>query len=334
MSTIAGIDIGYGNTKIRFQTGNNKPKDLVFRSIAAPSQADYAVTGSPLLGRDTRLVHIDGMAYEVGPDADSLMPPRQIRVLHEDYIRTTQYRALYLGALSYIGQTHIDLLVTGLPVQLFDTDQDALRELLQGEHEVPGLGTVTVKRVQIIAQPVGGLLAHIQETNAEDINECASLLIDPGFFTLDWTGAKGLKYQPILTGSSPAGFSLALKAAAKGIASQIKQPFDNIDLLDERLRHSTLRIGPIEIDRSPINEIIRKTLKPAVVGIQNQLSKGALFNQILVCGGAASYYAPIIQEIWPEHPVHVLSDPIMANVRGFFSMAEQLAARNIREAAA
>ncbi len=334
MSTIAAIDIGYGNTKLRYQVDLKPPEEMFFRSIAAPSQADHSVSGGPLRSRDTRLVQADGLDYEVGPDADALLPPRQVRVLHEDYIRTTQYRALFLGALSYIGQSQIDLLVTGLPVHLLNTDQKALESMLQGAHEVPGIGNVTIKRVRVIAQPIGGLLAHIGDADPQDVKERSSLLIDPGFFTLDWTGVKGLQYQPALTGSAPAGFSLALRAAAKAISNRLGMPFDNLDLLDERLRYSTLRIGPTEIDREWIAQVVQNALRPAVTGIQNQLAKGALFDQILVCGGAASYYAPIVREIWPEHPVHLLDEPVMSNVRGFFALAEQLNRKPAKEAAA
>lgn len=327
MTTTAAVDIGYGNTKICYKTKKDQaPKTLVFRSIAAPAHNLSTLPTGVLGQRDTRLVQVDGAAYEVGPDADSLVSSRNIRVLHERYIQSTQYRALFLGALSYIGQNKIDMLVTGLPVQLFESDRVALEAMLLQDHQVEGLGVVKIERVKIVPQPIGGLYAQIRESTVQPLHSTspATLLIDPGFFTLDWAGMKGLKVQPNLTGSSPTGFSSALAHAAKEVSRILGRSFENLDLLDEKLRDDELRIAGRHINRESVDAVITSALRPAILGIQNQLGDGDLFDQILIGGGPAAHYAPIVQEIWPDHQVHMLEDPVTANVRGFHALAQHL----------
>lgn len=328
MTTTAAIDIGYGNTKICYQTRkDDAPKTRVFRSIIAPAHTRTAPLAGTLGQRDTRLVQVDGAAYEVGPDADSLVSSRNIRVLHERYIHSTQYRALFLGALSYIGQNKIDMLVTGLPVHLLESDRAALEKMLLQDHQVDGLGPVTIERVKIIPQPVGGLYAHLTDQKVRSIqgHRRATLLIDPGFFTLDWAGIKGNTPQENLTGSSPTGFSVALSAAADVIGDMLGRPFDNLDLLDEKLRGDELRIAGKRIDRDKVNVAISSALRPALLGMHNQLGDGDLFDEIILAGGAGSYYEPIVKELWPDHPTYLLDDPVTANVRGFHNLASTVA---------
>ena len=76
MTTIAAIDIGYRNTKYVCQANPREPvRSHHFPSTAVKAEANPAI-GDALAQRDTRLVEVDGMAYEVGPDARLLLGPR------------------------------------------------------------------------------------------------------------------------------------------------------------------------------------------------------------------------------------------------------------------
>ncbi len=334
MTTIAAIDIGYRNTKYVCQANPREPvRSNHFPSTAVKAEAFPAI-GDALAQRDTRLVEVDGMAYEVGPDARLLLGPRSTQVLHEDFIDTPEYRALFLGALSYMGLSEIDVLVGGLPVRHMAAGKSALEAFMQGEHRVPGLGTVTIHRASVVPQPVGGLVHHLRHSAPGARSDDVQLLVDPGFFTLDWTCAEGLKYLPALTGSFAAGISSGLKAVAEIVSEELSVPFSDLDVLDRKLRQPEIRIGGREFDRNRIDEAIRKALRPGIIEMRNQIGSAVTVDRIVLCGGGAGYYEPLIREAWPNHSVVVLEDPLMANVRGFHLLAAQQARRFVPEVAA
>ena len=81
----------------------------------------------------------------------------------------------------------IDVLVTGLPVSQYldDARRNALAEQMRGTHQVTPKRTVSVEKVKVIPQPIGGLLDYIAQEDA-DIDDALVLVIDPGFFSVDW----------------------------------------------------------------------------------------------------------------------------------------------------
>jgi len=332
MTVTAAIDIGYRNTKIVHQRHGAAANESHFPSIAVPAQAQ-AATGAALARRNTRLVEVDGQEYEVGPDAHLLLGPRSTQVLHEDYIHTPEYRALLLGGLSYIGEPRIDVLVGGLPVRHLGTGQARLEALMAGPHTVPGIGSVSIGRVVVIPQPLGGLIHHLRRPGAAAVQQ-TTLLVDPGFFTLDWTCAEGLKYLPAMTGSFPAGIASGLQAAAEHISEVIDTPFGDLDTLDRKMRQPEIRIAGRVVDRARLEEKIREALQPGIMEMRNRIGGALSIDRIVVCGGGAAYYAPLIREAWPHHPVAVVDEPLMANVRGFHSLASSAMAGSRQEVAA
>lgn len=322
--TIAAIDIGYRNTKIAF-SHRGLPKTLLFPSLA-PRAQHQALAGATLPHRNTRLVEVDEQTYEIGEDAHLLLGPRSNQVLHEDFVQTPEYHALLLGALSHIGASQIDVLVGGLPVRHIDGHKTALEALMRGAHRLPGLGEIHVRRAVVIPQPLGGLIHHQSQTTAPDTEETV-LLVDPGYFTLDWTCAQGLKYLPAMTGSFPAGISSGLRAAADRISGQLGAPFDDLDTLDRKLRQKTVRIAGHNFARDELDGIIADALRPGLVEMKNRLGKAQSIDRIVVCGGGAPYYRPLLEDTWPHLPIEVADDPVMANVRGFYRLALDLSAR-------
>src|SRR3984893_15149243 len=105
------VDIGYWNLKFTLdETGTCQ----LFPSIAVRSQPERK-TVSPLPQRRTSIVWVDGQAFEVGPDTTLFS---EAPILHADYSETLEYRALLYAALDAMQVTRIDMLITGLPVQL------------------------------------------------------------------------------------------------------------------------------------------------------------------------------------------------------------------------
>lgn len=331
MLTIAAVDIGYRNTKLVYQAGTQgRVRSLHFPSIAVKASTQMAT--EVMSQRDTRLVRVDDESLEVGPDARLLLGPRSNQILHEAFVGTLEYRALFYGALSYIGLPRIDVLVGGLPVRHMESGQAALEAFMQGTHEVPGLGEVTVRNAKVIPQPLGGLMHHNTMSTARNDRETV-LLVDPGYFTLDWTAAEGFRHLPALTGSFPAGISSGLLVVADLLSRELGTPVNDLDAIDRQLRRPTFRYGGVEFSRPDIEEALQAALKPGIVEMRNRVGAALGIDRIVLCGGGALFYEPLVREAWPRHEVTVMEDPLMANVRGFHVLARNLAQRH-REVAA
>jgi len=323
MATIAAVDIGYRNTKIlAHDTRNNTTREWLFRSIAVPASSS-SQTGAGLVRRDTRRVEVDGVPYEAGPDAHLLLGPRSTSVLHEDFIHTPEYHALFLAALSYIGDEEIDVIVGGLPVRHLDGSKSDLEALMIGTHHVPGLGTVHVHHSAVIPQPMGALIEEL--SRAGNVTEQTVLLIDPGYFTLDWTAAQGLKHLPPLTGSFPAGVSAGLRAVAEHIRQCTGKPFDDLNALDRKIRNQQLALSDLTLERDTLAVLMREGLHPGITEMKNQLGEAHLIDRIVLCGGGASWFEPLVRESWSNLPVSLIERPVSANARGFLQLAADLA---------
>ena len=81
------------------------------------------------------------------------------------------------------------MLVTGLPVtQARDESYvKALVETMTGTHRISSKREVTVKSVVVVAQPIGTLTdIYCTSDSADVVEESVSLVLDPGFFSVDW----------------------------------------------------------------------------------------------------------------------------------------------------
>ncbi len=322
---IAAVDIGYRNTKMMFTDETGTQHQLVFPSLALPATFDGQ---TELVRRETRRVEAAGATYEVGPDIELLQDLHTALVLHQDYLDTPQYTALFHGALSYMGQSQIDLLAVGLPVEYMATRREDLIRKTTGPHFVPGLGKVEVRRTIVVPQPFGALVDHLSRPaqDAPLVPDANVLVVDPGFFTFDWLVARGLKFLPQRSGSFPSGISHALRGIADAIAADIGQRIEDMTLLDRCLRSGTLRIHGETMDMEAYLPAARQRVEHALRALKNKVGTGTDIEAICIAGGGASLFAPMLEDLFPYHDVQVLPDPVLANVRGFLLAAQDYAA--------
>ena len=111
------------------------------------------------------------------------------RTLHGDYVQTPSYWALFLASLLLSGRDKVDCLVTGLPVsQWLDVSKrEALAQKLTGRHRATPKREVEVAAVRVVPQPIGGYLDLLWSGQGGSVlEEGRVLVIDPGFFSVDW----------------------------------------------------------------------------------------------------------------------------------------------------
>ncbi len=317
MGIVRAVDVGYGWVKyVRGRTPSTIECGK-FPSLAP--LASWRRLGSAESVRDTFLVTVDGLRYEVGPDAPILRRAEVVRIADDEYINTPQYQALCLGSLAAIGLHQLDTLVLGLPVHSMQR-APVLIERFKGAHTLPGL-QVEIGRVLVLAQPVGGYFSAPPAGPSE-----VTLVVDPGFFTVDWVVMHGNRAQVERCGSHPGGVHAVLTTVAEGISAAIGRPYRNLDAIDASLvAGAPLRVQGAAVDLSQHLRRAEARILEDIAAITASVGSGLDVDRVLLVGGGAAFYRAALQQrfrMTPEIPV----DPEFANVRGFQLVGEQMAA--------
>jgi len=330
---VRALDLGWGYTKFSRRGPSGALEFSSFPSLA-PRHAGLDLSMSILGRRDTQVVDIEGTRYEVGPDSADLDTSEASRSLNDQFIHTEQYRAVFLGALAYIGEPVIDLLVVGLPLSNMGA-APKLTALVTGTHRVNAGLTVTVKRALVLPQPLGGLYYCL--SLAESVPELAglsdevNLVIDPGFLTLDWVLARGEKVIETRSGAHTGGVSRVLRAIAESLSAKFGLKYENLAAIDKGLRRRQIRInGQVE----SLDEHIRNTravLEAPINYLRNIVGDGSDIDNILLLGGGSAIYRRTLEQFYPKHRIHVVEDAQLANARGFQLAGERFAALQLAE---
>lgn len=323
---IRALDIGFGSTKLVMSyTPGIDIQCKLFPSLS-PLATNLDLSGGGVIARrDTVVVQVDGNAYEVGPDVELALNTHASRIMHQDFLETSEYLALFRGALSYMRADRIDLLVVGLPVSLLSTKADYLKQRLEGVHPVADGQTVVVNKVLVLAQPLGGFI-HYSLTHGlySQLRDAKNLVIDPGFFTLDWILAKGIQPIPRRCGSFAGGMHSVLRRLAQVISDEYQVNFDDYGALDRALRSGKLRLFGNEIAMEKYIAQTKPAVDEAVNALANSVGGGRDIDTMVLVGGGAPFFRAAIEHRFPSHRVCLVPDPVFSNVRGFQLAGEEI----------
>ncbi|GLW61516.1 hypothetical protein Hthe01_18650 [Hydrogenophilus thermoluteolus] len=322
---ILGIDIGYSNLKLAFGQKGEAPKTQLRPAGAAPADR----FGSRFDGKahdDFLHVLVDGQQFIAGvsPDRAEMWS----RTLHEDYPSSASYKALFHAGLLLSEMDRIDLLVTGLPVSQYleEPRRKALAEKMKGTHQITPKRSVTVEKVKVIPQPVGGLLDYIDQENAE-IEDARVLVVDPGFFSVDWVVIANNDLHRHSSGTSLNASSVVLEEASRLIAKDYGAAVKT-ESLENAIRSgkTTVLVFGQRVEIAPYIEGAAKTVAPVVVeSIQKSLrTEGAALDLIVLVGGGAAFFREALQAAFPRLQVVSPQEPVFSNARGFWIMGAAL----------
>ena len=272
---VLGIDIGYSNLKLAYGPQGAEPKVLLRPAGAAPADR----LGEKIGGNgeeDFLRVLVNGEPFVAGlsPDRAELWS----RELHEDYPSTNSYRALFHAGLLLSELDQIDLVVTGLPVNQYLNPElrERLAAQMQGEHQITPRRKITVSKVKVVPQPVGGFVDHVWSLqDATEIEDSRVLVVDPGFFSVDWVLISNGELRRQSCGTSLEASSVILDEAVRLIAEDfggnvgrerlehtLRNGHDQVRLFGERvdvvpyLKKAADKVGPIVSTR--LRESLRK----------------------------------------------------------------------------
>ncbi len=318
---ILGLDIGYSNLKLAYGAAGERPLTVLRPAGAAPADR-FSARFDGKAQQDFLHVLLDGEPFIAGvsPDRAEMWG----RSLHADYSSSVSYRALFCAGLLLSEMTRIDMLVTGLPVSQYldEGRKHALVKQMQGTHQVTPKRSVCVEKVRVIPQPIGGLLDYIAQEEA-DIEDARVLVIDPGFFSVDWVVIAHQEIHRQSSGTSLNAASVVLEEASRRIANDYGAAVTT-ESLENAVRNgksSVLVLGQ-RVNLSSYLEQAAMTVCPVVMeSIQKSLRmESALPDLVILVGGGAVFFREAVQAAFHQLQVLTPGEPVFSNARGFWLM--------------
>lgn len=318
-----GLDIGYSSVKLAF--GHDHPQRMTFPVGACPAN-EYDVIhvgGSSHSGRE---VLVNGRPWLANLDSTDRTAP-----LDESYPETDEYQALYLAALDATNLNEIGLLVIGLPVNQYldEPYRKRLAMRLSGRKYIRAGRTVDVANVSVVPQPMG---AYVSARASAPPDKRAALgpssvvlVCDPGHFSFDaivW--GNGIRAEASF--STMTAGEVVLRRASEVLSGELGRTVP-VARLQRAVRdnRSVVSIGTSEIPFLPAieraaAEVVGENLRKLRGQVRSILHRDGL-DAIVVAGGGANWFLPAIREAFPDTDMIVSPEPVLANVLGFWSIA-------------
>lgn len=324
MANFLGLDIGYSNVIGVFGDGVDQYETIVRPSQAAPLDA---IPGDSGLRAGEVLVEVDGVQWVAFAAPGRVQEGRE---LHQDYTQSPAYKALFRGALLHAAGDSdvIDVLVTGLPVSQSRDDKyvQGLIETMKGAHQVTPKRCIEVKSVVVVAQPIGTLTdIYCSSEHADVVEESVSLIIDPGFFSVDWVLFDHKELVAQSSSSSVKAMSVLLQACNEEIAKD----HGGIPGV-EKIEHA-LQTGKTFIlmfgRKVELAEYMKRAADRVVPGVFTEIKqtlrflKGRAVDCVILGGGGANVYESYAKVEFPESLVIKPSDSVKSNAVGFYNIA-------------
>ncbi|CAE6956860.1 PRTRC system protein D [Paraburkholderia domus] len=324
-TNVLAVDVGYGNTKFAYRAADGTVATGMFPSLAqyAPARSISGGNGTGFRTRDVTQVTINGTPYEVGPGVSMTAAYGNTgRVLVDDYVLSNNYAALLAGAIYRSGHTRIARLVLGLPVHTLAKFSRDLVERFVGDHDF-GQGVITIEKVNVIAQPLG-TLTYATTLRADKSGASQQhLVVDVGYYTTDWVYVSDFQIDDRRSGGRPGGMSQILQRIAEDIGKDQGEPVYDIERIDVCLREGRpFHFYNQEIDIQSYLTDAQQVINDVMVDVKNRVGPVEGIRSIILSGGGADLYGPIIRQTFPRTFIDKLENPCFANASGFLIVGE------------
>lgn len=342
---VRAIDVGYFSTKYtlgrRMAGASAVIGTSLFPSLVPILSGELPPQTALQRPSDAAFVDINGVTYVAGNEAETFSSGQEPRPVLANYCMTDQYLALVRGALHYMAREAgsptemvIRNLVLGLPINTLGKNAQPLQERITGEHLIPvSIGKeekrrVTVERVTVIAQPQGAL-AHYGLKNHAVFQDARSLVIDAGGGTLDWYMTKGRVPNWQRSGAYPKSMLACAYAVAHRINPDWKNSYEIIERIDKalRTRATSFTTGGTTYDLAQHMASVEGVLKESIDQMEATVKQMGSLDVILFTGGGAPLFYDYMVRRYPSQAqiMHMDTDPIFSNVKGFHLIGEIVA---------
>jgi len=349
---VRAIDVGFGLVKLTVRKAGGI--DIInFPSMAIPADAS-AVRTLGTRKRDTFDVPVNGANYEVGRDVGLAQAGGTFgRDVTDEFYRGAIYEALTKGALRYMleaGDSVVDVLVLGLPVNQYNDSKrrDYLRSHYEGEIPVGDGKTITVRKVLVQAQPMGGYAAlddHLESLNdvigktpgalkplasGEAHDDLSVLMIDPGEHTLDWLLIQQGSINPHASGAaSDAGRHRVVRSVLESLVAEVGRPLGPAVMprINDALRSdSPVKLAGVAHDLRHFEPVIMTVVEDCINRMVDGLRDAhEIIDLMVLVGGHPERYRDVLTKRFPAIPVFIMPESMSANVRGFQMIGEAVA---------
>lgn len=327
-----GLDIGYSNLKLAFgkvsDDGLAKPAVTRVLPAGAGRLSDLPLRMGKADGdTDALVVNVNGEKWAAGVDQARL--ETSVRELHADYPASDAYRALFHAALLMGEHDTVDQLITGLPVsQFLDKDLRArLSDRLTGQHQVTAGRAITVKNTLVVPQPFGAYLDLLNTVeDAAELEESRIMVIDPGFFSVDWIAIEEGEIRKASSGTSKRAMSVLIETV-NSLIQEDHGGSAGIERLEQAVRQGKTSVPvfgtPVEL--APyMDKAAQRVAVEALKEMKQQLrANDRAVDVVLIVGGGAKAYEAAARDLFPKSRPVLPQEPVLANARGFWSAAVQ-----------
>lgn len=320
-----GVNIGYAQAKTFSKVEDTVRRVLFASATGTPDKAHFSLTGSE------GITLMEPEHVLVGEEA-----VLQSRFLNrrEDrgFTASAEWYNLFLAALSEITTGSPEaLVVTGLPVAFFQGDKENVKARLTTPHTFRREGrqrqTVTVSKAVVVPEPFGTLFDVLWDDQgkvvAQDIATGSIGVIDVGGKTTNLLSVSRIKE----IGRETASVNVGGWDMVRAVRTWLEVQTPKLDLRDHEIAQA-IATKSVKYYGKPVDltEIVKHTaqdLAGQVIAQATHLWNGAAkLDAILITGGGALLLGEHIQTHFPH--ARIVSDPVMANARGFWKYARHL----------
>jgi plasmid segregation protein ParM len=238
---------------------------------------------------------------------------------------------LFHAGLLSLGATDIDTLVTGLPVSQYrdETRRSALADQLTGTHQVTRKREIRINTVKVVPQPLGAYLDLVYTLDDPDLlADSRVLVIDPGFFSVDWVVIEQAALHQSLLGTSQMATSMILEAVQTSIREEHggKVSLAKLEQAVRSGKDRVLLLGDY-VELGPYLATAAAKVVPVSMDAlrQSMRTGGDSIDIVLIAGGGAALYEKQVRDLFPKSRIILPEEPVLANVRGFGRLADRLA---------
>jgi plasmid segregation protein ParM len=326
---IVGLDVGYGNLKVAWSSHAhaNSPQTALLPAGAGPIECLPELTNGARDLCGGLEVLVDGERWVAGVDSYRL--ENFAREHSDQYTHSRDWTALLHAALVLVGSRRVDILVAGLPTTDFQdkAKRAALKDRLEGVHNVRPDWQVEIARAVIVPQPHGAYADHLfsraQAGKAPVTGDIVTLILDPGHYSTDWLIVENGSMRGRSSSSSLKAGRQILVEASRDLAAAQQRRVDP-ERLESAVRRKlpSLRVpGVGDVDYRPHLEragaaVIEQVLKEVQASIGAQRDN---IHEVLLAGGGAELFEPHVKQSLPKADLIMSASPVLANARGFWA---------------
>lgn len=324
---VLGLDIGYSNLKIAMGDRGGEMTTKIMPAGAGSVDLMPRQVGANL-SSDFIQVYINGEKWAAGVEPDKLQGWE--RELHRDYKNTDVYKALFYAALLTSERDVIDVVVTGLPVDqaMNEKERTELKNNLIGEHQITPKRTVLVKDVIVVPQPAGAYMDAVHSSIEEDmldvIKEGKTVVIDPGFYSVDWVALVEGEIHYRSSGTSLKAMSRLIQTASELILDDFggAPGVEKIEKAIREQKNSIYLFGKKVELREYITKASEIVSKEALTSMRKTMrSDGMDADVVLLAGGGSSEYVQAAKSVFPSSIIIETEVPVLSNAKGFWYCA-------------